>query len=175
MNKKELRKTIRERKRQFTRQQLYELSLSVIDRLKKHERFVEAKTVLLYYSLPDEVNTHELVASLKGKTIVLPKVIDSENMILCEYSDSNDLQEGAFHIMEPAGRVFDNYEKIDLAVVPGMAFDNDGNRLGRGKGYYDRLLSCLNNTYKIGICFQFQMADHIPTEPTDIKMDEVIS
>lgn len=174
MNKKELRQTIRERKRQFTQQQLDELSLSVISKLKEHPRLQGAQTILLYYSLPDEVCTHKLIDELKDKRIILPKVIDKENMILCEYNSPADLCMGAFNIMEPAGNVFDNYDSIDLAVIPGMAFDACGNRLGRGKGYYDRMLSRLAHIYKIGICFHFQLVDNVPTEATDIKMDEII-
>ena len=79
--------------------------------------------------------------------------------------------------MEPQGKDFTELEKIDLAIIPGMAFDKEGNRLGRGKGYYDRLLQQLRDCtiYKIGICFDFQFLDHIPTEPHDIPVDEVIT
>lgn len=166
---------IRQRKRQLTQEQLDELSLDVISKLKKDERFALSSTVLLYHSLPDEVNTRHLLSETKGKRIVLPKVIDSERMVLCEYNGPDDLKEGAFHIMEPTGRLFADYSAIDLAVIPGMAFDNQGNRLGRGKGYYDRLLCQLANAYKIGICFDFQMVPYVPVETTDIKMDKVIS
>ncbi len=76
--------------------------------------------------------------------------------------------------MEPAGCLFTDYSAVDLAVVPGMAFDKSGNRLGRGKGYYDRLLPLIGYKYKIGICFPFQFLDSIPVEPTDIPVDEVI-
>lgn len=175
MRKSELRKTIRERKRQFTQKQLDELSLSVITKLKEHKLFKSAKRVFLYYSLPDEVNTHELIRNLADKKIVLPKVIDDRNMILCEYNSPLDMTIGAFNIMEPTGNIFTDYDNIDIAIIPGMAFDKDGNRMGRGKGYYDRLLYLMPHVYKIGICFPFQLVDHVPTETTDIKMNEVIS
>jgi 5-formyltetrahydrofolate cyclo-ligase len=79
--------------------------------------------------------------------------------------------------MEPTGEVFsvDSYHEIDLAVIPGVAFDRHGARLGRGKGYYDRLLSLMLNAYKIGICFPFQLLEHIPSEPHDVLMNEVVS
>ena len=76
--------------------------------------------------------------------------------------------------MEPSGELFDDYAAIDLAVVPGMAFDIQNNRLGRGKGYYDRMLPKLVNAYKIGVCFSFQRLPGIPAEGNDVKMDEVI-
>lgn len=80
--------------------------------------------------------------------------------------------ENSFNIKEPIGEDFDEYDKIDLAIIPGMAFDKYHNRLGRGKGYYDRLLSKIKS-FKIGICFSFQVVDIIPVEEYDITMDEV--
>ena len=76
--------------------------------------------------------------------------------------------------MEPVGRRFLNYDEIDVAVIPGLAFDRKGGRLGRGKGYYDRLLSKLPDCRKLGMCFDFQMVDAVPAEAHDIKMDDII-
>ncbi|RUL58613.1 5-formyltetrahydrofolate cyclo-ligase [Prevotella koreensis] len=176
MEKKDLRKFIRMQKRQFSQQQLAELSLSVINRLMASPKMKEAKTVLMYYSLDDEVNTHDIVDTVlkQGKTVLLPKVISETEMELRRYTGPQDLQDGFFNIMEPSGELFENYEDIDLAVIPGMAFDSQNNRLGRGKGYYDRMLPKLVNAYKIGVCFDFQHLPGIPADENDIKMDEII-
>ena len=178
MNKAEIRKTIRDRKRQYSSSQLEELSLSVLSRLNEEEHLREAHTILLYYSLPDEVNTHAYIDQLvaAGKQVLLPVVVDAENMIIREYTGKQDLREGAFHIQEPIGKLFppERYPEIELAIIPGMSFDQKGNRLGRGKGYYDRFLALIPQAYKIGICFDFQKEGAIPTEPTDIRMDKVI-
>lgn len=178
MNKKELRQFIRNEKRQYSSSQLEELSLSVLSRLNENEHLQKAKTILMYYSLPDEVNTHQYIDYLLalGKKVLLPEVIDGENMVIREYTGKHDLKEGAFHIMEPIGTLFpeEKYQEIHLAIIPGMAFDQQGNRLGRGKGYYDRFLQKIPQVYKIGICFPFQLVDEIPTEETDIKMDTII-
>ena len=64
---------------------------------------------------------------------------------------------------------------IELVVVPGMAFDKQGHRLGRGKGYYDRLLPKLTNAYKLGVCFPYQYIEEVPTDEHDIRMDEVLT
>lgn len=98
---------------------------------------------MLYCSLPDEVYTMDMIHRLheEGKEIVLPKVISDCEMELREYDGDADLEVGSFGIMEPCGKLFTDYEDIDVAVIPGMAFDKDGNRLGRGKGYYDRFLN----------------------------------
>lgn len=176
MDKQQLRKEIRNRKGQFDGQRLGELSFSAIRKLLSHQRLKEARTIMLYYSLPDEVDTHTLADSLlmSRKTILLPRVTGDGTMELRRYTGPCSLTPGAYGIMEPTGSVFADYASIDLAVIPGMAFDRHGNRLGRGKGYYDRFLPLIPQAYKIGICFPFQMADSIPTDRHDIKMDEII-
>lgn len=192
MEKSELRKEIHNRKRQFTQEQLGELSLSAISQLKRHPKIKAAHTLLLYESLPDEVNTHEWLDELvlEGKRVLLPVVTDEENMILREYTGNQDLAEGFFHIMEPIGKPFpkSRYKEIEVAIIPGMSFDKKGHRLGRGKGYYDRFLSQWESKdfaqhldkqswvlYKIGVCFDFQKESSIPSESHDIVMDEVIT
>lgn len=178
MDKKELRNIIRERKRQFSGQQLEELSLLVLDRLRRNIRLQQARSILLYYSLPDEVNTHQFIDELvnQGKQVFLPVVVDGENMEIREYTGSKDLRQGSFHIMEPIGRLLpeDEYGKIEAGIIPGMSFDKSGHRLGRGKGYYDRMLCKMLHLYKIGICFDFQKTETVPTEATDIKMDAIV-
>lgn len=178
MNKKELRNIIRERKRQFSGQQLEELSLLVLDRLRRNIQLQQARSILLYYSLPDEVNTHQFIDELvnQGKQVFLPVVVDGENMEIREYTGSKDLRQGSFHIMEPVGRLLpeDEYGKIEAGIIPGMSFDKSGHRLGRGKGYYDRMLCKMTHLYKIGICFDFQKTETVPTEATDIKMDAIV-
>lgn len=176
MSKQELRQLIRQRKRQFSQQELEELSLAVTTRLMAHPRLTAAKTILLYYSLGDEVNTHTLVERLyqQGKTVLLPVVKDRNLMELRIYQGADSMRCGAYGISEPTGECFKAYADIDLAVIPGMAFDASGHRLGRGKGYYDRFLTLLPHCYKIGMCFHFQRVDHVPTSSTDIAVDEVI-
>ncbi len=203
MLKSGLREKIREDKRRFVREELDEMALAVIRRLTEHPRFAAARTVMLYHSLPDEVDTRRLLAGLAsvsvplqsfeselqseecavssvvsasyaGMTILLPRVTSATDMELRLYTGPEDLSRGAFGIMEPCGALFTDYSRIDLAVIPGMAFDRHGHRLGRGRGYYDRFLPLLTRAYKIGICFPFQLVDAVPTEPTDVIMDEVI-
>lgn len=174
MLKKELRQHIREIKRQFSQQQLEELSLPIIARLKS--RLSNAKTILAYYSLPDEVDTRQLLDNLvaEGKTVLLPKVIDDENMEIRRYTGRQDLEEGILHLMEPIGEPFTVYEDIDIVVVPGLAFDAAGHRLGRGRGYYDRFFHRKNHPFCVGICFDFQKVAEVPVDEYDIPVDEVI-
>ena len=170
--KQEMRQMIRLRKKQHTADE----SSVVIGRLKTNPRFSQAQTILLYSALPDEVQTQSLLDELTeaGKTVLLPKVVSSEDMELHRYTGASSLQSGAYGIMEPVGTRFTDYAAIDVAVVPGMAFDAQGHRLGRGKGYYDRFLAKLPGVYKIGLCFSWQMVDEVPCDEHDITMDEVM-
>lgn len=152
-------------------------SIAIIDRLKRLPFLSCARTILLYFALPDEVQTQSLIDELvqQGKTVLLPKVIDNTKMELRYYTSKKDLSTGAYGIMEPSGENFTDYAAIDLAIIPGMAFDSKGHRLGRGKGYYDRLLSQLTpKTIKIGLCFPWQRVDYVPTDENDVSMDYVI-
>lgn len=176
MTKKELRQFVRLQKQMFTPEQLKEMSADIIAKLMVHPRIKNARTVMMYYSLDDEVDTHEAIDRLvaQGKRVVLPAVTGDTTMELRCYEGPDDLQGGFFHIMEPVGRPFDSYDDIDVIVVPGMGFDTRGNRLGRGKGYYDRFLARVPAIYKIGICFPFQKMPGIPTDENDVTMDEIL-
>jgi len=178
VTKEELRRSVRRLKQQYTPAQLEELSLPVIARLRP--RLVEAQTILAYYSLPDEVCTRQLIDELiaEGKTVLLPKVLDAGRMELRRYTGPHDLTEGAYGIMEPVGEPFTDYALIDIALIPGMAFDAAGHRLGRGRGYYDRFLnsqwSMVNGQWLIGLCFDFQKVPVLPSDDHDIPVDIVI-
>lgn len=175
MDKKQLRKQIRERKKEFSLPEKIELSRPVFEKIEKEELFKEAKVVLLYYSMDDEVYTHDFVEKhYKTKTILLP-CVDGDDLILRQYLGIESMKAGEqFGILEPVGKEFNDLEKIDLMIIPGVAFDKEKNRLGRGRGFYDRLLKTVNAT-KIGVCFDFQIVEQVPTEDFDVKMDVVIS
>lgn len=185
-SKKELRASVRKLKKLHTNEELKALSAIAARKLLGLSCIKEATTVLLYCSLPDEVYTMDIIHKLHndGKRIILPRVISECDMELREYTGDNDLEKGSYDIMEPCGKLFADYANIDVAVIPGMAFDGKGNRLGRGKGYYDRCLarirqaekeSSCRHIYKIGICFSFQMVEEVPADEHDIPMDAVIT
>ncbi len=177
MGKHFLREEMRRRKRTTDVDNLRAQAQVINERLLAHPIVAEADVILLYASLPDEVDTCELIRELsaRGKKVLLPVVIDDEHMELRVYLGEHYLQEGAFHIKEPVGDVFTDYDTIGVAIVPGMAFDKCGNRLGRGKGYYDRFLASIPYIYIIGVCYDFQLLDEIPTEAHDRRVNEVVS
>lgn len=190
MEKKELRAYIRKVKQRQQQDMLARQSALLCDRLLRHPRIVAAATVLLYWPLPDEVDTWALIRSLcaQGKRVLLPKVISDTAMTLHPYDGDGAMAIGPFGILEPCTPpiALAELQAITLpddgngkgnkavAIVPGMAFDRQGHRLGRGKGYYDRLLQQLPHLYTIGLCFSFQLVDGVPAEATDIAMDEVV-
>lgn len=135
--------------------------------------FVQANTLLLYWSLNNEVATHAFIEKwCKQKTILLP-VVNGENLDLKRYEGIQTMTEGAYGILEPTGANWTDYEAIDLNIVPGVVFDKEGHRMGHGKGYYDRLL-CHINTPKMGVCYKAQLVEDLPVEPWDQPMDKVI-
>ena len=167
---------MRLKKGQFTQQQLCELSLPIVDRIKPMLAGVE--TIVAYYSLPDEVDTHGFIDWLiaEGKTVYLPKVISDEDMVLCRYTGAESLCEGAFGIMEPVGEEMPADKVIDVVLVPGMAFDGEGNRLGRGKGYYDRFLAkCPAHTLRILVAFDAQALPEIVTDENDVPVHLIVT
>lgn len=133
----------------------------------------EAKAILLYWSMDDEIFTHSVVQKLaETKTVLLP-VVDGDDLRIKQFRGLDNMRAGEqFGIGEPTG---DDYTgDIDVIVVPGVAFDRQCNRMGRGRGFYDRLLKT-RDAIKIGVAFDFQLFDSVPTEPFDVKMDCVVS
>lgn len=150
-------------------------SAEIVAALEAHPAFRAANTILLYHSLKDEVDTHAFIQKWSREKQILLPVVVGDDLELRLYTGPEDLAIGAYGIEEPTGALFTDYSAINLIVVPGVAFDRNGNRLGRGKGYYDRLLPRIPSAYKIGICFPYQVVDEVPAEPFDIRMDEIIS
>ncbi len=171
--KKQLRKDIREEKKRHLPDELMAYSSALLEQIEKHPRFIASHTVLMYHSLSDEVQTHAFVEKwYKVKKVLLP-VVRGDILELRHYTGKDCLEIGAFNIEEPSGEDFKNYHEIELGIIPGVSFDHYGNRLGRGKGYYDKLLPLLTHAYNIGICYSFQAREKIPAETFDRKMDEV--
>ena len=173
MDKKELRAQIKALKKQHTRDQLLAQSEVILNKLEQHPDFVNAERVMLYSALPDEVQTQTFLEKWHlRKTIILPTVV-GDDIIPVEYAANTGFAVGDFNILEPQNEPYTG--GFDLIVVPGVAFDRKGNRLGRGKGYYDRFLCHHLDVKRIGICFDFQLVDEVPSEPFDILMDEVLT
>lgn len=169
-----VRKEISILKKKYNSAELYNRSEEVLSVLEITGVFQEAKTTFIYNSLNDEVQTSDFIRRWSDKKDFYLPVIIGDDIVFRKYTPSTDFQKSALGVLEPVGDNFTDFNRVDLIIVPGVAFDRKMNRLGRGKGYYDRFLSKLSAP-KAGICFDFQLFDNIPNEPNDIKMDYIIS
>ena len=151
-------------------------ALRLTQAVERHPAFAAASTVMLYHALPDEPDAHGLLEKYAAsKTIVLP-CVEGDEIVPRVYRGEQDLRIGAYGIAEPIGPVFEDLPAISFILVPGVAFDAAGHRLGRGKGYYDRFLSALPaRPYLLGTCFAWQKIPHVPAEPHDVLMDSVLA
>lgn len=173
MEKHEIRKKIKAMRRMLTEMEKRRAADAVFSRLERTAAFILADRILMYHSLPDEVYTHDFLGKWNGrKHFYLPRV-NGVNLEILPYEESR-LELGSFHIEEPTGSDTVDPSEIELIVVPAVAYDRRGNRLGRGKGFYDRLLKTSRAT-KIGIGYNFQLVDEVPTEPHDVAVDIVIT
>ena len=150
-------------------------SAKILAALEAHPAFRAATTVLLYHSLKDEVDTHAFIRKWSNEKRILLPVVVGDELELRLYTGPEDMATGTYGIEEPVGETFTDYADIDFIAVPGVAFDRKGNRLGRGKGYYDRLLPRIPAAYKAGICFPFQIVEEVQAEAFDICMDIIIT
>ena len=173
--KQQIRQQIRQKLNNFSKEEKNKQSANIWQQTEQLSIFQNADIVLLYWSLPDEVDTHNFIEKWsKSKTILLPVVVN-DGLILRKYSGLSCLKVGKYGIFEPSGgEDFTDFTAIDLCIVPAVAFDTQGNRLGRGKGFYDKLLSRISAP-KIGVCFDIQLIENIPHEDWDIKMDLILS
>ncbi len=173
MDKRNLRKHVRGLKQQYSSHQLSEWSQQLIGQLKAHPWFREATNVMLFANLPDEPDTRPLLLS-KEKNLFLPVVI-GDDLEIRRYVSDDRMREGEFGIMEPLGEALTDLSILDLVVVPGVAFDKAGHRLGRGRGYYDRLFARPDmHAKRLGYAYPFQIFPAVPSEPHDALMDEVL-
>jgi 5-formyltetrahydrofolate cyclo-ligase len=176
MDKKEVRRAIRDLKRAVPFEEKLRRSEAIMHKVELLPQFEQAKTVLLYWSMDDEVQTHSFVERwYREKTLLLP-CVDGNDLRLRQYTGPECMVAGEqFGIGEPTGEEFTRLDEIEMIIVPGVAFDRHNNRMGRGRGFYDRLLSSTPSALKVGVAFDFQMLDEIPVEPFDIPMDKVVT
>lgn len=165
-----LRKSLSDYEREIASTQIFN-SLRVRPEMKRAQR------ICMYISLPEEVDTKKILAIVlsQKKDVILPRVVSHSSMKLHRIQSFDDLTLGLHGIKEPKETcAIISAHEVDLFVVPGVAFDREGYRLGRGKGYYDRLLSRAKAT-KIGLAFSCQIVSRLPRERYDIPMDVVIT
>lgn len=147
------------------------------EKLFRNRVFKRAKTIMIFISFGGEVETMGMIkeAEKMGKIVAVPVCRRNKSMRPSIFSDRVKLTSGLYEVYEPAIKKFVDSDKLDLVIVPGVAFDRKGNRLGRGKGYYDRFLARLpSKTAAIGLAFDFQILPLVPTTRLDKKVNRVI-
>ena len=166
---------MRERKRAVSMEEKLRRSDTIMQLVEQQDAFRRATVVLLYWSMADEVQTHAFVERwYKEKTLLLP-CVQGNDLVLRQYTGPECLVAGEqFGIGEPTGPVWNDLDAVELIVVPGVAFNHQGNRMGRGRGFYDRLLKSTPRAVKMGVAYGFQMLDTIPMEAFDVPMNLVI-
>ena len=148
------------------------------DKLLRNKVFKKAKIVMFYIAFGGEVNTESMIREAKkiGKVICVPVCRkDKETMQPTILEDQAQLRKGPYGVLEPVAKAQVKPEDLDLIIVPGLAFDKKGKRLGRGKGCYDRFLCSLSeDTPSIGLAFDFQILPLVPTTSYDVNVKQVI-
>jgi len=173
LDKHQIRERIRQKKRQISEKDKQIQATAVFEKIEKLKEFQDAHNVLVYWSMPDELSTHNFIIKWSRKKQMLLPVVKDDEMLIKPFSSKDELKQGSLGIWEPDVQK-EFLHTIDLVIVPGMAFDKNKSRLGRGKGYYDKYF-INKNIVKIGVGFDFQLLEKIPTATFDIKMDKVIT
>lgn len=182
MDKKELREKILSVRNELKAEEAENKSRIIMDKLTSLDEYKNSNTVFVYMSFKNEVNTHKLIEKMLSddKRVVIPYTDTKNTEIIPSEIKSlkDDLILNSFGYYEP---VLENVKQVspgelDLIIAPGVVFDEDLNRVGFGKGYYDRILSRKRKDAKvIAVAYEFQVVDEVPTEPHDIKMDMIIT
>jgi len=153
-------------------------SKRILKKLLRTGVFKTAEIIMFYIAFDGEVNTEEMIKEAKklGKIVTVP-VCRRDRITLrpCRLDDNVGFKKGPYGICEPSTKRFIRLKALDLVIVPGIAFDKKGNRLGRGKGCYDRFLKRVpKDTPSIGLAFEFQILPTIPAKMHDVSVDRVI-
>ncbi|MBN2831070.1 MAG: 5-formyltetrahydrofolate cyclo-ligase [Candidatus Omnitrophica bacterium] len=153
-------------------------SCLIKEKLFKDPVFKKAKIVMFYIALNGEVETKEMIeeAKISGKIIAVPVCMKNRASLRPALLDSRaHLKKGPYGVSEPVVSRYIALKDLDLVITPGVAFDKKGNRLGRGKGYYDRFLKQVpKDTPSIGLAYRLQILPRVPTTPFDVSVTKVL-
>ncbi len=174
--KQEIRKQIRKLRSRINADEWQAATEAIAEKIIGSDSFREATDLYCYMDFDGEVGTERIIdeAWRLGKDIWLPKVSGDEMRFYLVESEQH-LVRGTFGILEPCGGCVQASGEDGLAIVPGIAFDRLHNRIGYGKGYYDRYLKAHPNLVKFGVAFDIQLVDKIPSEECDCKMDRIFT
>ena len=170
--KQSLRELLIQKRRMMSAEERTAQSALILSQLEKMTVFQEAKTILLYYPKNNEVDVLPLFKRYKRDKVLLLPVTHRRGMTANPYEGNDKMHRGKVGIPEPTTPPYEG--EIDLIIVPAVAFDKQGNRLGRGGGYYDRFLKKQSHATFIGVGYDFQLVDEVPVRKHDQKMHRII-
>ena len=178
--KSKLRKEIRGKRDSISIKDRKKRSKIIAEKFFNTVFYTDSNNILAYYPFGSEIDTTIIIrrALENNKKIILPKVYLQGLKLYYINKLSEQLERGKYGILEPISSFCKpaGIKDIDLAVVPGLAFDKDLNRLGYGKGFFDRFLKLIpKEVKKIALCFDFQVVESIPVSEHDIKIDFLIT
>lgn len=179
MNKKELRAEIKKLRSEADKEMLLRADKAIFEKIIASEEYIRCSSLLLYVSAEIEVDTQRLIAySLKlGKAVYAPRVVKgTRNMDFCRIYSFDDLEEGYFGIHEPKNHcpICCSFGSDSLCIVPALAYDHNGFRLGYGKGFYDVFLSGFKGI-KMGICYENCVKQTVFRDSLDVPVDILIT
>lgn len=178
-SKSKIRKRILNVRNNMSKEDVKKNSNAIMDKITSLDIYKHSKVVFIYMDFKNEVITSNLIKRMlcEKKRVVIPYT-DSINTVLIpsEITKESDLKQNSFGYYEPKSILPVNIEEIDLVIVPGVVFDKNLNRIGFGKGYYDKILNRLKpSAKKIALAHDFQVLEDIPAEEHDVKMDMIIT
>ena len=169
-----LRAIVEQRRRIMTPEEVAEQSAIIIAQIEQMSCFQDARTVLLYYPIHNEVDLRPLLTKYEGQKTFLFPVTHRHSMEVRPYDGEDMMRKGRLGVPEPQTETFKG--RIDLILVPGVVFDKHRHRIGRGGGYYDKFLSKQLYAVKIGVCYAFQLKKHdVPHTIWDKRMDRIVT
>ena len=173
--KKQIRKQIFAARKAQTDAQIEEWSRMIADRVTTLPEYKDAKRILAYADYNHEVMTGFIIEAAwrDGKEVAVPKVV-GQDMVFYKLTDFAQLEKGYFGIPEPARGEIVQWEDA-MMVMPGVAFDQENHRVGYGGGFYDRFLEKHPQIRRVAVAFEFQMLPEVPTEPTDISPEIIVT
>lgn len=177
LTKEAIRNKILVRLKTHKEEDIAKKSLIIKKKLFSSKVFKKAKIVMFYKAIKGEVDTENMIKHAKklGKIVVIPVCQGLHDLMPCILEENAQMIKGPYGILEPVEKKPVHLEDLDLVIVPGIAFTEDGKRLGRGKGFYDLFLKKLSQKVNtVGVAFDFQILPEIPTEPHDIKTHKVL-
>lgn len=178
-SKSKIRKRILNVRNNMSKEDVKKNSNAIMDKITSLDIYKQSKVVFIYMDFKNEVITSNLIKHMlsEKKRVVIPYT-DSINTVLIpsEITKESDLKQNSFGYFEPKSILPVNIEEIDLVIVPGVVFDKNLNRIGFGKGYYDKILNRLKpSAKKVALAHDFQVLEDIPAEEHDVKMDMIIT